>query len=238
MVVTTVLIYRRGKWDSEIWQSPPQVSKKPASSEFQLILHKDRLKKTSPVKLAKEIKKSPDALLAAVNQKLLSACSNNLSLNNSLIFVTPKTIAVEEELNEVPDSNEQFRQFLQADRKRSFSIPKKLVSRSSSVPSMSPFTRTVSQDDSISTIHEDTPYTTDPRPATPSTGLPANSQSILTTPVLRSAAIPNPRTLAFELGTPQPPAPELPVSIDGSCLQDKVIPDLQQLRKVLKDPHH
>ena len=112
------------------------------------------------MKLAKKIRDSPDTLLAEVNKKLRSTVTQNLSKNNSLIFTTktpkPSTSHSFKEDNKVPDSNELFRKFLQFDRKRSFSVPKKITTRSNSVPNMSSVTSTrhTSPTDKIDTIPE------------------------------------------------------------------------------------
>ncbi|KAF2365184.1 hypothetical protein FHG87_004056 [Trinorchestia longiramus] len=176
---------KSGRWDSEAWQCPVSTNK---SSLPQALVLKERLRKTSPVKLAKEIKNSPDALLAAVNEKLYCAVSEDQNgSSGALIFSTPKlNLPLDDPEDKVPDSNELFRKFLQSDRKKRIVPLKKSPSRSQSTPNFAPLVRSVSTQD---TIQE-----------TPQTSADAGEER---TPVVSS--ILKPRALSFSTETQQSP---------------------------------
>lgn len=119
---------------------------------MELLLHKGRLQKMSPVKLAKDIKHSPDILLAEVNKKLQTTVAN-MAKDNSLVFTTPSASQLPCDENKVPDSNELFRKFLQSDRKR-LNVPRKLQTPATACNVSSATHRQSSPNDTIDTILE------------------------------------------------------------------------------------
>ncbi|XP_018019445.1 uncharacterized protein LOC108675901 isoform X2 [Hyalella azteca] len=180
----------KGRWDSEAWQSPPcNINNNTASGQGPLpqLLFRDKLKKRSPVKLAKEIKNSPDMLLAAVNEKLFSSVNGERGSDSTLIFSTPKSSFLDNTEDQAPDSNELFRKFLQSDRKRRV-IPPSLT-KIQSTPNLASFSTPSLNKDRIETILE-----------TPQSCAAAGEDD---TPVLNSTL--KPRALSFSTEVQQSP---------------------------------